>query len=381
MDGLIESVGSGSRLTGDAVVDCGDRVLMPGFVNAHTHLQLTHLAGVCPPDQDFAGWLSRMLAHRSNDPDPSATFVSSTQQGRRLSLEAGVTTVGDITTDPTVSRPLLRDGPLRVVSFGEVIAIGKIRDRLAQSISAAADTSAIGRYVQPALSPHAPYTLEPEGLITCARISVQSGLRICIHAAETEAEAEFCESGTGPFRANLEFAGVWDDHIPTAGCRPVELVARSGLLTPRTIIAHANYVNNGDISLIAESGAHVAYCPRTHAAFEHGPHRYRDMLAAGINVCVATDSLASNPSLSVIDELRFLADRDRDVAGETLIEMVTIRAARALNLGVEIGSLSPGKWGDVVSIPTDARRPSDVYSDILNRTDQPRIECISGLPF
>ena len=149
----------------------------------------------------------------------------------------------------------------------------------------------------------------------------------------------------------LRRLGLWDEQSPRSGCTPVELCAAAGLLGPETLLAHANYVSDADIATIAASRASVAYCPRTHDAFGHDPHRFRDMLRAGVNVCLGTDSLASNPSLSILDELRFLRMKCHDVAPRELLAMATLRGAAALGFADLTGSITPGKSADLVVIP------------------------------
>jgi cytosine/adenosine deaminase-related metal-dependent hydrolase len=85
------------------------------------------------------------------------------------------------------------------------------------------------------------------------------------------------------------------------------------------LLAHVNYADDADLELLAGSSASVVYCPRTHAFFGHAPHRYREMLARGINVCLGTDSLASNDTLSILDEMRFLRMMDADSSDQWLV--------------------------------------------------------------
>ena len=149
-----------------------------------------------------------------------------------------------------------------------------------------------------------------------------------------------------------------------------------GVLGPQTVLAHANYVSDSDIALIAASGASVAYCPRTHAAFGHPPHRFRDMLRAGVNVCLGTDSLASNPSLSILDELRLLQSKCHDVAPEDLLALGTLRGACALGFSHAVGSLTPGKSADFAVIPLPATAPT--WDETLNSRNAPAAVYVQG---
>lgn len=353
-EGRIAAVSRASDLNATPVIDYGDAIICPGFVNAHTHLELTHLAGKVPPTPDFVDWLERLtglLMAQSATPDNVAEAVNA---GIEQSLAAGVTTIGDITRRPAWSRGPLAASPIRTVSFGEVIAMGRLRTLLNERLEAAASIEHQSDRLRIGISPHAPYTVEPDGLRACADYGRRMNAPLCIHLAETAEETTFTQSRGGRFTEFLQEMGIWDEDIPTAGCTPVELCQATGILGPQTIIAHGNYVSNADIEIIAESGSSVAYCPRTHYAFGHPPHAFRDMLRAGINVCIGTDSLASNPSLSILEELRFLHKRHPDVAPRDLMAMGTIRGATALGYADEVGSLTVGKAADLVIIPLES---------------------------
>lgn len=377
--GRVVGVGARKDFSADSRIDYGDAVICPGFVNAHTHLELTAMAGRVPPQGDFAGWLQRLVSdlpqHRSDD----GAVERAVQDGINQSVRAGVTLVGDITRDPVTTRPVLAGSNLRALSFGEVIAIGTQRSKLEERIANALPDDWKDQRVRAGISPHAPYTVEPEGLAACARRASSSGARLCIHLSESPAECEFTQSGTGALSDHLKRLGVWDDAIAAPGCRPVELARRCGVLTDRTLCAHANYVTDEEIEVLSASGAGVVYCPRTHAAFDHEPHRFRDMLHAGVNVAIGTDSLASNPCLSVLEELRFLHRQHPDLAADALLEMGTRRGARALGWADEAGAIVPGMPGDLVIVPIDRASRNDGVSAMLWSTAPPLAVYISGV--
>lgn len=361
------------------VVDLGDAVILPGLVNAHTHLELTHHAGAVPPGPDFIDWLERLRnAAVERDPeDQERAFADAAREGMMLSVTAGVTTVGDITSRPAAVRSVLRHGPLRVVSFGEVIATGTIRGRLADRLQAAIDPAHASDHLAVAVSPHAPYTIEPDGVRACVGSARRLDLRVCMHLAETPDEARYTERGDGPFRDFLQRLGVWDDVIRCPRLAPVPLAYSCGLLDARTLLAHCNYVTDEDIRLIARCGAHVVYCPRTHHAFGHPPHRFREMLAAGVNVCLGTDSLASNPSLSILDEMRFLRRSCPELDGPTLLELATVRGARALGIS-DVGCILHGYRADLTAVPLSPGLPRDPIKNLLESTLNPVLTLIAG---
>ena len=380
-----DDVERAKRGTTSKRIDCGNVAILPGWVNAHTHLELTYLAGSVAPSSDFLGWLYRLVERSIASPvDPDA-IRKSVLRGIEQSLGSGVTTIGDITRHPELTRSVLAESSLRAVSFGEVIAIGAGRDRLESRLNQALPSEEprelkfAARYMvadgalRIGVSPHSPYTVEPEGLRACALRAVAQDAPLCIHLAESQHEDQFTKHATGPLADHLQRLGIWDDHIPKGGSDPIALAIRCGLLTPRTIAAHVNYVTDEQLARFASTGAHVAYCPRTHDAFCHPPHRFRQMLDLGINVCIGTDSLASNPSLCILDELRFLHRAYPDFPVAQLLSMGTIRGARALGLGSLVGSLTSGKRADIIAIPLDPTGDANPITNILESAQPPQV--------
>lgn len=360
--------------------DFGDAVILPGLVNTHTHLELSDLAGRLTVTHDFTAWLRQLMALLSAAPRDEETMTMAVRAGIRQSLAAGVTTLGDITRHPAWSRAALATSPLRAVSFGEVVAIGSRRAWLPLRLAAAlaAPPSHTPR-LRLGLSPHAPYTLEPSALHECLRAARDRRLPLCMHLAEVADEEEFTRRLRGSLADYLRDLNFWDDHIQPHGDRPVALLEHYEFPRESTLLAHVNYATDADIDTLARRRVSVAYCPRTHAAFGHPPHRFRDMLAAGVNVCLGTDSLASNPSLSILDEMRFLYTRFPDLSPDVLLRLGTVHGARALGWADEVGSLTPGKSADfiVVLLPRE-ETPTD-WTSILRSTDSPVHVYVGGV--
>jgi cytosine/adenosine deaminase-related metal-dependent hydrolase len=126
---------------------------------------------------------------------------------------------------------------------------------------------------------------------------------------------------------------------------------------PLVLLAHVNYCDDSELDLLSRGVASVAYCPRTHAYFGHPPHRWREMLAQGVNVCVGSDSRASSPDLNLVDDLRLMHRLAPEVPPATLWEMATLRGARALGMSVGWGTLTPGKFADCVALPATTEDP------------------------
>lgn len=376
LEGRILRVGSAKDFGKAGATDFGDAVILPGLVNSHTHLELTHLRGRVPPTPDFSNWLRQLIEIRNQDRSvegfvtgpleakkssslrstPAAIrneekLRAAVTEGISMSLVYGVTTVGDISANPRIVRRVLADSWIRAVSYGEVIGVGKGRTALDERLSEACNIEFVSRRLHPGISPHSPYTVEPQGLRKCAEAARRLNMPVCIHAAESQEEDDFTRLANGPLADFIAGLGLWDDGISGSGCSPVELLAKSSLLGHQTLLAHANYVSDSDIELIARTRSNVVFCPRTHAAFGHAPHRHRDMEQAGVNVCLGTDSLASNPSLNLMDEVRFLYGRGDPVDAHDLIRLATINGAVALGIDEQTGSLTPGKSADVIVLP------------------------------
>ena len=348
-------------------VDRPDAVLIPGLVNAHTHLDLT---SVGPRAYDrkngFSAWLSMVMRHRATDPQDIHRAVG---EGVARSLAGGVVAVGDIAgTGRLEPAEALGASRLVGVSFVEYFGNGGVPDGIR--------SMAAGR-VRVGVQPHAPYSAGPD----LYRAALASGLPLSTHLAESMAERELLTRGTGPMRAFLESIGVWNDVVAArfgGGARGG--AARTSVAYLREFIgsgepivmAHVNDADDADIELLARSRCSVVYCPRSHEYFgndaELGPHRYRDMIDAGINVALGTDSIINVPEdeshrLSTLDEMRLLRERDGTDPG-LLLRMATVNGARALGLDASLFEFSAGEIAGVAAVGV---RGTDPTLDPLTR--------------
>ena len=189
-----------------------------------------------------------------------------------------------------------------------------------------------------------------------SRWRCERNLPICTHLAETIEEADFIVNHAGPLRDLWNRLGTWDDEVPRWPGTPIDLAQATRLLDVSPLLAHVNYLSDDELDRLSQTTASVVFCPRTHAFFGHVPHRWREMLARGINVCVGTDSRASSPDLNVVDDLRLLHQQSPEVEPAMLWEMVTTRAARALRLS-DVGSIEVGMRADLVAFPTVSGDP------------------------
>ncbi len=354
-DQQIEALGARGEFPEADIEDLGEVILIPGLINAHTHLELSHLHGLIERPDNLVEWLLRILAYQQELSDDQLQQVTAqaVKKGVAESLDAGVTTVGDVSRFSDLTRPLLQSGPLRVVSFGEVLGIGTRRRLIEERLLIAADPKHDSEFLTTALSPHAPYSMEEKGIRQVVAHARDNGLRTCIHLAESVEEIQFLETGQGRFREMLEQIGVWDDSIQIPKTTPVRWMCEIGALGPECLIAHGNYLDDEEIDLLCATGTSVAYCPRTHSYFRHQPHPVMKLMGGGVNVCVGTDSLASNPSLSVLEELVHIREQHPELPPEVILAMGTINGARALGLAHKVGTLEPGKQADLAVFRCD----------------------------
>ena len=348
--------------------DLGEAILMPGLVNAHTHLDLTSSADSIQRTPKFTDWIFQIVGKRT----PS-TIEPSVREGVRQSLAGGATTVGDI--DGTgESAQVLRDTPIRKMVFFEVLGFSGERaamglDRLAAYL---ASLSVPDSLLTPALSPHAPYSTSADIYREC----VMSNLPVCTHIAETKEELEFLSKGTGAFLDYLEAFGISTAEWSPPQLTPVQYMKMLGLLRKDSLLVHCNYLTDADVTLLAESGASVVLCPRSHHYFYHTDHPVLRLVERGINVTIGTDSLASNWSLSLLDEFKFLVRTQPRIHPETLLDMATYNGAKALGLA-QVGQLEKGWQADIIAvqIPNDGRL---VIEQILDESSENLLTVVGG---
>jgi cytosine/adenosine deaminase-related metal-dependent hydrolase len=341
-----------------ADVDLGDGAVLPGLVNAHTHLDLTGMRGLALPSPDFTGWLRRVIAHRrGRSPQEVRADIAA---GLAESLSCGTTLLADISGDGG-SWDALAAAPLRAVVFREILGLPK--DRAAQAWADATGWLAAHPATptcRPGLGPHAPYSVRSALFFAAAT----TGAPASVHLAESAAERDLLGHRRGPFVGFLRELGVW---APDGLADDPEHVLRlCNGLTP-VLFAHGNFL--APDAPIPDNGT-IVYCPRTHAAFGHPPHPFRDFLGRGVRVALGTDSLASNPDLDLLAEARFLHRLYPDFPSDKLLRMATLAGAEALGWADETGSLAPGKSADLVVIPLSSVHEADPHR-LVFASDRP----------
>ncbi len=336
-DGTIAAVGARAELGSDEHHD--EAVILPGFVNAHTHLEYDVYAGF-GDGLRFADWISLHVQRKARIDLPDMEAIA--RAGALSCLRSGITTVGDCSFSgaaATACADLGLRGTVYLEVFGDATQIERrfepMRDRIA---------SVLSEDVRIGISPHAPYTCRIELYEACAAL----GLPLATHLAESDDETEFMRTGGGGWQA---FADLL---VPPLGTTGIRALAEAGLLASNVVAAHCVKADAEEIALLAEHDVAVAHCPRSNGILGCGVAPLATLREAGIRVCIATDSPASTPSFDMFDELRaaILGARAREGRPDALttadaLELATLGGARALGLDHRLGSLVPGKQADL----------------------------------
>ncbi|HEV3385277.1 MAG TPA: amidohydrolase family protein [Gemmata sp.] len=327
--------------------DLGNAAIIPGLVNAHTHLDLSGARAQIPPTdpEHFTDWLRGVIAYRrSRSLEQVRTDI---QTGLSECLRCGTTLLGDITADGGGSWEAIAAERVRGVVFRELIGLNAERAEAARIAgwkwyqAHPATTTC-----KPALSPHSPYSAR-ESLLN----GVYERATVAIHLAESPGEMELIRSHSGPFVLFLQQLGAWDE---SGLIRSIDGIIAAHRSMGTTLFIHGNYLQPEVVQSFTP-GMSIVYCPRTHAAFKHPPHPFREFLARGARVCLGTDSLASNPDLDIIAEARLVHQLFPDFPGDQLLRMVTLSGAEALGWSDMCGSLEVGKSADLVVVPLPDR--------------------------
>ncbi len=346
-----------------------DHALLPGLVNAHSHVAMTLLRGYAD-DLPLMTWLSEHI-WPAEGRHVSADFV---RDGSRLGfaemLRGGVTCVNDMYFFPEVTAEVATELGLRVTVGAPLIdfpsAYASSPEEYQSKALALHDAYRDHPLVQIALAPHAPYTVSDRGLEWVRKTAEERGLRIHMHIHETADEIE---------------RAVAED-----GRRPLARLEALGLLSPALIGIHLTQLTTAETALLAERGVHAVHCPHSNLKLASGFCPVHAVRQAGANVAIGTDGAASNNGLDLFAELRTAALLAKAVAGDAAavpaqaaLEMATINGARALGLDDHIGSLKPGKAADVIAVDLSGLESAPVYnplSQLVYSGDRSRVSAV-----
>lgn len=390
-DGLIMAVGTAAEVTAKypsaKVKDFGKAAIVPGFVNCHTHLELTAFRGALDAfDHDFCKWLVEITRLRKEHAAVDEIGASALL-GACEAAASGVTAVGDIGRIGNTGAEALEAVGLRGVVFQETefspddatadIDFDQLREKFEALCTKHSGNVSIG------ISPHAPYTVSRKLFEKITGYSVDNEILISIHAAESQAESELMKNGAGVF-FDVFFRDSIKWKVPHKST--ISYFSDIGVLDAAPLLAHCIDVTEKEIDLIAESGSRVAHCPVSNAKFGHGIAPLGEFLKKGVDVGLGTDSMASNNRCDLLGEARIggllsrvLPNGASFIEPETLFRIATLGGAAALGMDEKVGSLETGKQADLAVISVDGvgQTPvTDIFSVLVFSTDSSSVETV-----
>lgn len=347
--------------------DLGDVALMPGLVNAHTHLELSWMAGLIPPAASMNDWIRALMEVRRAGPAGGEAEIVETMRAAATAMSAtGTVLVGDISNTLASARVLAEAGIGGVV-FNELIGFNP-SDPLQMVRDARSRVEGLAREFGPALAfsvvAHAPYSVAPSLFREIVNHADRSPLTI--HLAESAEELEFLRTGGGPIRETLEQLGVWTDTWRVPQCDPVRFVADVGYLRPNLLVVHGVHLTDDGLDRLRAAGARLVTCPRSNTWVGGGPPRIARFYASRLPVAIGTDSLASAPTLNIFDEMAEVRRIAPEVSASAILDSATRRGAEALGFGQEFGTLAAGKRASVVAVDVPEVESGDVEEYLVS---------------
>ena len=348
--------------------DFGLAAILPGLVNAHSHLELTAMRGFLEEEEaNFFGWLRKLTIARLERMTADDRYVSA-MWGACEAVRAGVTAVADASDDAFESMRAVIGVGLRGIVFQEsfgpdprlaVENFEKLKTKAARLREHETPIVRVG------VSPHAPYTVCAPQLELIADFAVSEGLPLMMHAAESAAEEALLRAGKGLFADALSTRGI---QFSVPGISPIQYLERHGILNTKPLLAHCIRVDEADIETLKNTGARVAHCPKSNAKLGHGRAPFASFLKHRIQVGIGSDSVASNNSCDILEETRFavlLARSDEDGRrrvpdSNDALRVATLGGAEVLGLEGQAGELVAGRQADfaVVSLAGAHQLPS-----------------------
>ena len=375
-DDLIVAVDSApvlqARYPEGVVRTFNNSAIVPGLINAHSHLELTAMRGFLEKEEgDFFAWLRKLTVARQERMTEDDLYVSAAW-GACEAARAGVTCFADASDSGATSMRALIDTGLRGIIFQESFGpdprlVQENFEKLQQKVARLREMETPS--VKFGVSPHAPYTVCGPQLEMISRFAMDQGLPLMMHAAETDMEVEFLRDGCGPFGDGLRSRGIEWQALNTT---PIRHLERHGVLATKPLLAHCIKVDDEDLDLISQTQSSIAHCPKSNAKLGHGVAPFASFLKKGITVGFGSDSMASNNNCDLLEEARFagMMARTKDhsfMSASQLLETATAGAARAVGLQNQVGVLKEGLQADfaVISLNGTHQQPSYDVCDSL----------------
>ena len=346
-----------SRNTGDTL-DLGEQLLLPGLINAHCHLDYTCLRGKIPAQKSFTDWIRGINANKS-ELSPKDYLVS-INDGFAEAKRFGTTTIANLTAFPELISEI--QPPIRTWWFPELIDV-RAPERAIELVDSAVE--ALNQIRSWGLAPHALFTASRNLFRHCEDMRRNDKVLLTTHLAESREEMQMFRDATGPLYEFIKSIGRPMDDCGNK--TPLELFLSASLnrSLSQWIVTHLNELTESDFGLLERADAkfHIAHCPRSHDYFGHTPFAFERLRSLGFNICLGTDSLASNESLSLFDEMRAFQKHFPSVSAEEIVQMATVNPARTFRQENAVGRIRPGFQADFIGVPCSGSR--DVFDQIV----------------
>jgi cytosine/adenosine deaminase-related metal-dependent hydrolase len=357
----------------------GRVAVLPGLVNAHTHLELSYLHGRIPPAPSFHEWVRPMLAARAQrSGSDEATIVDAARRAIQFARDTGTSLVGDV-TNTLAAVPLLREARMPACVFHELLGFaGRNVEEQINAARTAIDKLGADVDLRVSLAPHAPYSVAPALFSAIRRDLDEHAPTIStVHLGESPEEVEFLRSGTGPWRVLLEQMGVWNADWQVPHCSPVEYLADIGFLTGSVLAVHGVQFEGSDLDRVRMLGMTLVSCPRSNRYVGVGSPPLEAFYAMDVDVAFGTDSLASVGDMNMFSEIAEARRIAPKVPARALLRSATLTGATALGFGDAFGSIEPGKRAALlaVHVPDGV---SDVEEYLVSGVDPDRISWVEA---
>jgi cytosine/adenosine deaminase-related metal-dependent hydrolase len=366
------------------IVDLGEQALLPGLINAHCHLDYTCLRGKIPPQKTFADWIRAINAEKAKLSPKD--YLSSINEGFAEAKRFGTTTVANLTAFPDLIPEI--HAPIRTWWFAELIDV-----RAPERASEIADLAIESLKLAPnwGLAPHAVFTASRDLYRRCQEIARRQNVLLTTHLAESREETEMFHDASGSLYDFMKNIGRPMDDCGNE--TPLELfldlIGRGGSPNrPRAIevnrpylpwiVAHLNELTASDFELLEKSNVkfHVVHSPRSHDYFKHSQFPFKRLHFLRFNICLGTDSLASNENLSLFAEMRAFQRSEPGISPDEILKMVTVNPAMALHREKMIGRIRPGFCADLIAVPCS--QGADLFGEIMEFDGQVNSVMVNG---
>lgn len=346
----IEEIGNLSVNPNEPTLNLKDFVLLPGFVNAHCHLELTGI-GPIQSKEGFADWIRAIIG--TKEAFPAEQLPASFEEGIRRLLKSGVTAIGDhISWNSPVDA--LLNSKLKGRIFGEVLGVSPaFSQKTYAALRALKEKAAASKRFTFNHSPHSVHAVSIEAL---KELFQTEPAPLSCHLAESADEREFFESRSGALfdLISERYAAAGTD--ATSG---IETLSRLGLPLEKLLVIHGNYLTESEIQTIVRHQISIVHCPGSHQYFGHQAFPLKALLDRGIPVALGTDSITSNTDLDFLMELRLVRQKHPEVGDLEILKMATIHGARALQMK-SIGEIAPKKTADIIGFKVNpGQSPQD----------------------